>query len=546
MKLKLTFYCLTLLLIVFSSENIRTVETESQSLYSKKKFIVKTKYDLPVSEATGEISTKSGFLSLDSKNEYFKIKKIKQVFKNPGANRDLYLKYDMSKFYVFYLPDDNRIDIPGIVSAYNSDSLIEFSEPDFIGRAAGEKGSDGFVGNLFTDKVANDVTFIPNDEMFSRQWYLKNDGNMSPTSSGKPKIGADIDMVEAWGVEIGSEDIIVAILDSGIRDDHPDLKGRIWVNKNEIPNNGIDDDGNGYIDDYIGWDFAYDKKSPKDGFGHGTNIATVIGAVTNNQIGYAGINQRCKLMNCKNLADDNYGEYSWWAESVKYAVDNGAKVINMSEGGDDFSKTLKTACDYAVESGVLVVAAMMNRGNSYDHYPASFGGVMAIGATDTDDRRCKKFTWGGGSCWGKHIAVVAPGNRIYGLDYANITNYNVYWSGTSQSTAIVSAIASLLLAQDKKRKNTDLYNIITTTALDQVGDPYEDQPGWDEYYGYGRVDCFRALKNNTSKDYKQKTSIENKNKNSDINKDKPVDAKGNDKDDIRKKVKDNDSPTPRN
>ena len=198
-------------------------------------------------------------------------------------------------------------------------------------------------------------------------------------------------------------------------------------------------------------------------------------------------------MNCKNLNSYNSGEYDWWSESIKYAVDNGADIINMSEGGDDYSKVLKTAIEYALESGVMVVAAMMNKGDNRNYYPAGFDGVMAVGATDTDDKRCRKFSWGGGSCWGKNISVVAPGNKIYGLDYENTQAYDVFWSGTSQSTAIVSGIASLLLAQNQNRTSDDLSKIIKFTAKDLVGDPREDKPGWDQYYGFGRVDSYAAL-----------------------------------------------------
>src|SRR5690606_12321479 len=195
----------------------------------------------------------------------------------------------------------------------------------------------------------------------------------------------------------------------------------------------------------------YVDNMPNDGFEHGTNISSVIGASTNNNIGFAGVDQACRLMNLKNLRDDNYGEYYWWSESIKYAVDNGADVINMSEGGDDYSETLQTAVNYALKQGKFIVATMMNKGDDRDDYPASFKGVFAVGATDTDDNRCSSYSWGGGSCYGDHIAVVAPGNKIYGLDYESLSDYSVYWSGTSQSTAIVSGLASLLLAQSTNR-----------------------------------------------------------------------------------------------
>jgi subtilisin family serine protease len=137
---------------------------------------------------------------------------------------------------------------------------------------------------------------------------------------------------------------------------------------------------------------------------------------------------------------------------------------------------------------------MMNKGNSRNYYPASYKGVLAVGATDTDDSRSERFSWGGGSCWGRHISVVAPGNKIYGLDYIDNTRYDVSWSGTSQSTAIVSAVASLLLSQKPERTSEEIKNIIIKTAKDRVGNPIEDKPGWDEYYGWGRVDANLALR----------------------------------------------------
>lgn len=474
-------------LLVISAQLLIAVSVNSEEnerlRFKTEKVIVKTKKELKISEATGKISTRTGIPSLDKKIEDYKVNKIENVFRQNNGDAALYEKLGMGRIYVFYFDTYNSKTVESAVKDFSSESEIEFSEPVFIGEAAGQKELELNVS----------PPFMPNDEMFSKQWYLENEAQIAPTGRGNAKIGADINMLNAWDVEKGSDEIIVAILDSGVKDDHPDLRSRMWVNTEETPDNGIDDDGNGYIDDYRGWDFAYDDNTPTDGFGHGTNIASVIGCSTNNIIGFAGINQKCRLMNCKNLSSNNNGEYIWWAQSVKYAADNGAQIINMSEGGSDFSKTLKTAIDYATAKNVLVVAAMMNKGDDQDYYPASFKGVFAIGATDTDDNRCLRFTWGGGSCWGKHISVVAPGNKIYGLDYENITSYESMWSGTSQSTAIVSGIASLLLSQKQSRTAEEVKEIIMSTAKDQVGDPREDKPGWDKYYGYGRVDSYAAL-----------------------------------------------------
>ena len=489
--------------LIFSPTESNTRDNNGISMYSQSKFFVKTFYELKISEATGKIMLPTGNRSLDEKIEKYGIVEIKNLFRLNNGNPEVYYRLGMERIYVFRMDENNEYShsMEEIVDEFSSDENVDYGEPDFIGISAGVKESA--MKNLFKKNI------IPDDEMFYKQWYLQNNGSVSPSSGGVAKIGADIKIVNAWDIETGSEDVVVAILDSGIKDDHPDLYGRIWINKEEIPGNGIDDDYNGYVDDVRGWDFAYDDRKPEDGFGHGTNIATVIGASTNNNLGFSGIDMKCRLMNCKNLNTYNSGEYSWWAESVKYAVDNGADIINMSEGGDDYSRVLKTAIEYAIQNDVMVVAAMMNKGDGRDYYPASYKGVFAVGATDTDDKRCRKFSWGGGSCWGSHISVVAPGNRIYGLDYENDDNYDVYWSGTSQSTAIVSGIASLLKAQNPGRTSEEIKKIIKLSSRDLVGDISEDKPGWDKHYGYGRVDSYAALNFDNVYDKKENATEEN-------------------------------------
>jgi subtilisin family serine protease len=472
---------ITLIVILFCLLHIkdgRTDINENKSLYVKNHFIIKFKNDTYFSSAAGNtaVLTASETIKYIASKSGIKVTKIKHLFPpSINSHNKLAAKYGMDKYYVIHF--DGEKDVKEACKEFEKNRNIEFAEPDYIGEAAGKK----------------DGSYIkPNDEFFGRQWGLYNDGTVRTTTGKSGKMYADMNIVKGWEIETGSDNIIVAILDSGVKPDHPDLKGRIWVNTKEI-RNGKDDDGNGYIDDINGWNFAYETSNVKDDGGHGTNISGTIGASTNNNLGYAGIDQNCMLMICKNLDDENLGEYSWWSESLYYAANNGAKVINMSEGGYDYSKTLENAINYAYDSGCLIVASMMNKNNNDKYYPACLKNVLAVGATDTDDGRCKQFTWGGGSNWGRHIAVVAPGNRVYGLDYKDNYNYDVYWSGTSQATAYVTGIASLLLAQDISRKNTDLYGIITSSAKDRVGDPREDETGWDEFYGYGRVDLFSAL-----------------------------------------------------
>jgi len=468
------------MILIFPAGITITGEHISKSRFAKDHLIVKLKKKPSFPAAAGN-SSYSDIKCLNDISSSLGIKTTgcRRLFPTDlHHNGSLAQRYELDKFYIVYV--DNIKDIPETCKQYEKYFTVDFAEPDFIGESAGER-TTGILSIL-----------KPNDEYYNRQWALKNNGN-TRTTTGKPgKSGADVDAERGWEIETGSEDVIVGILDSGSKLDHPDLAGRFWINKKEV-RNGKDNDQNGFIDDVNGWNFAYDNSNVIDDGGHGTNISGTIGAVANNSIGYSGIDWKCKLMICKNLDDENLGEYSWWSASLYYAANNGAKIINMSEGGYDYSKTLEVAINYAYDAGCLIVASMMNKNNNDTYYPAAYKNVLAVGATDTDDGRCKQFTWGGGSNWGKHISVVAPGNRIYGLDYKDEYNYDVYWSGTSQATAYVTGIASLLLAQDIGRTNKELKAIITATAKDQVGDPSEDTPGWDEYYGYGRVDLYAAL-----------------------------------------------------
>jgi len=339
--------------------------------------------------------------------------------------------------------------------------------------------------------LCGEETVSPSDAQYYKQWAMQNNGNIPFTASKK---GADIDMEKAWAIEQGDSNVIVAIIDTGVKWDHPDLKGRIWINYAEVPGNGIDDDANGLIDDIQGWDFADKDNNPMDENGHGTNIASIIGANANNTDGFAGMDWNCKLMNLKVMNQSN-AFYSWWVEAIYYAVDHGAHVLNMSLGGDTESQALTDAVKYALSKNVVVVVSMGNNASNKVSYPSNVPGVIAVGSTDPDDTRSEVFNWSvtSGSNFGPHISVVAPGSYIYGLSYKNDTDYNTYFSGTSQSTAYVSGLAALLRAQLPEVSSVEIKSLIETTADDQVGSPAEDKAGKDDYYGNGRINAYSAL-----------------------------------------------------
>lgn len=440
---------------------------QNQEKHSKNRLMIKFKSNVGGEYRMFNSAKKFNDQELDDLNKKNKVQSI--ILSGNKKKGDTYI-----------LNFESNHDIDDLIEQYKSTNLFEYVEADFIGFGGGKKAAS---------------QFMPNDTHFSRQYGLYNDGtfSLSPATND-----ADIDMELGWDIEQGNQSIIVAVLDSGIKLDHPEFSGRIWTNPNETLN-GIDDDNNGYIDDINGWDFANNDNDPSDDHGHGTNVTGIIGANSNNNLGYSGVDWNCKLMIGKILNANNSGYYSWWTDAIYYAVDNGAKVINMSVGGSGFSSSMKDAIDYAYDNGVTVVACMMNENNDTTFYPAGYQNTIAVGATNPNDERSAPFFWSptSGSSYGNHIDVVAPGNYIYGLNYQSNTNYNSYWGGTSQAAPLVTGLSSLLLAQDIDKTPDDIRSIIRNTAEDQIGNVSEDILGFDIYYGYGRVNAYQALLQNS-------------------------------------------------
>ncbi|PQB03911.1 S8 family peptidase [Aureitalea marina] len=330
----------------------------------------------------------------------------------------------------------------------------------------------------------------PNDPLFyNRQWGLFNDGTfpLSPSTSD-----ADIDMDEAWDLSTGDPDLIMAVMDSGLRYNHPELADRVWQNPNET-SDGTDSDNNGYVDDLIGYDFAYEDNDPVDDHGHGTNVTSIMGMTGNNGLGYAGVNWNSQIMICKVLDEDNSGFYSWMIDGIFYVVDNGADVINMSIGGNSPSSALEQAIDYCYANNVPIAVSTGNQ-NSVIQYPARYANSIAVGSTDPDDGRTAPFFWdsNSGSNFGPQIDLVAPGNYIYGLSHTSNTNYNTYWGGTSQASPHVAGVISLMLSIRPELTVDQINLILQATSEDQVGDS-GDTPGFDNFYGHGRLNARDAL-----------------------------------------------------
>ncbi len=250
----------------------------------------------------------------------------------------------------------------------------------------------------------------PSDTQFVLQWALHNSGQIVDGYVGTP--GADMDALDAWSIATGSDDIVVAVVDTGCNVTHPDLAANLWTNGDEIPGNGVDDDGNGHVDDFNGWDFRDDDNDPADISGHGSHVAGIIAARSNNQLGIAGMAWRARIMPVRFMGAFDQGTTADAVAAIEYAIAQGARIINCSWGGGGYSTVLR---NIMANSDALFVCAAGNIASDNDSapfYPASYqaDNIIAVAASDQMDR----LTWF--SNFGtRSVDIAAPGIRIYSL-----------------------------------------------------------------------------------------------------------------------------------
>ncbi len=328
-------------------------------------------------------------------------------------------------------------------------------------------------------------------QKYDNQWAIKRVGLTADSNSAWNKLGKN------------PKPVIVAVIDTGLDWNHLDIDwNNLWRNPKEVPDNGKDDDRNGYVDDLIGWDFYGRHNKPWDHDGHGTVVAGIIAATRNNKVGIAGINPHARIMVLKALNSFGHSRASYLAKAITYAVDNGARIINMSVGGKEITTIEKEAVKYAVSKGVLIVVASGNEGVDVKNYGiAGLDGVLTVSATDLKDKRASF------SNWGAQIDIAAPGidvlslrarrtdtmRDIPGVEYRNGANYvgrdKRYYrtSGTSFAAPIVTGVASLVMSKHPDLSGEEVAQILMQTADDV------DTPGVDQYSGHGIVNAKKAL-----------------------------------------------------
>jgi thermitase len=301
------------------------------------------------------------------------------------------------------------------------------------------------------------------DAKYTDQWGLKNDGKNSGGWFSSGKKGEDVNAEGAWAISKGNKAIKIAVIDTGVDYNHQDLKANMWTNELEANGiEGVDDDGNGYIDDIHGYDFSNDDGDPQDGHGHGTHCAGNIGA-KHDRSGVRGVMDDVQIVAIKFLSDSGRGESEDAIESVEYAIKAGVNLMSNSWGGGEFSQALKDAIQAANDAGIVFVAASGNERADNDKketYPANYevDNVISVGSMDGKGKRSSFSNYGK-----EKVHVFAPGSNILSTVPGN--RYQKM-SGTSMATPLASGVIGLLISENPNLTPREVRDRVVATSVD--------------------------------------------------------------------------------
>lgn len=313
---------------------------------------------------------------------------------------------------------------------------VDYAEPDYLIQL---DPTDSSSTPLSASATSSESGRYPHDPSFGQLWGLHNTGQDGGIED------ADIDAPEAWAFQTSAAEVIVAVIDTGVDYDHPDIAANMWVNPGEIPGNGLDDDDNGYIDDIHGWNFSAHNRDPKDDHNHGTHCAGTIAAVGDNGVGVTGVAWRARIMALKFLNSSGSGLSSDAIGAIDYAVANGARVSNNSWGGGGYSQALRDTIEAAARKEMLFVAASGNNSDNAELIPAypaaySLDNIISVAATTRGDTLASFSNYGSVS-----VDLGAPGHQI--LSTTKDNTYSIF-NGTSMASPHVAGAAAMILGKN--------------------------------------------------------------------------------------------------
>jgi subtilisin family serine protease len=363
---------------------------------------------------------------------------------------------------------------------------------------------------------------VPNDSLYAsyagqpgelQRWYYNGIGN-----------DHNLNAEAAWDITTGNSNIVIAVIDTGVSLNHPDLQANIWINQREIAGNGIDDDRNGYADDVRGWDFYNNDNDPSPDLGtgngdgnvfHGTFVAGCAAAVGDNGAGVAGASWRSRIMPLKVFTSSGGAPSSAIANALRYAADNGANIVNMSFGSSYTSFTISDAVNYAWSKGLLLVASAGNGNSNQPQYPARYPNVISVGGSGGGSRYGNgsgnitsraSFTQYGTNA----VDVVAPAVDIVSTALYSVSDEANGWgkagsptyffgNGTSFAAPLVAGEAALLMSRAQNLglgtslNNVDFRRYVTTSTVTLPDDPTDSPDAGPTWANHGRVDFLVAL-----------------------------------------------------